>query len=92
MDQQYIINIIIGVSITVAGWFLKSVLASIKELNDEDKKLQATLANIQLLIAGDYVKRTELDRMSNILFEKLDRIESKVDNKIDRRWHPDDKN
>jgi hypothetical protein len=42
------------------------------------------LQEIEILVAGTYVKREDMDKLGTALFAKLDRIENKVDQKLNR--------
>jgi hypothetical protein len=42
------------------------------------------VSEVEILVAGSYVKRDELSAMTNALFAKLDRIEEKLDKKVDK--------
>ena len=46
--------------------------------------LTSKISEIQLLVAGNYVKKDELDGVIKALFLKLDKIEDKLDKKADR--------
>ncbi len=83
MDQQ-IINILIGVVGTAGGWWMKVMHESLKDLQKEDKALADKVAKIEVLVAGDYVKKEEFSKMADALFAKLDRIEDKLDGKVDK--------
>ena len=42
------------------------------------------MAEIKVLVAGDYVKKDEFLKSVTALFTKLDRIEGKLDKKADK--------
>ncbi len=42
------------------------------------------MSSIEVLVAGDYVKKDEYSAMMNAIFAKLDRIEDKLDKKADK--------
>ena len=42
------------------------------------------VAEIEVLVAGAYVKKDDLEKLSNAIFAKLDRIEDKLDLKVDK--------
>ena len=39
---------------------------------------------IEVLVAGQYVKRDDFDKLANAIFAKLDKISDKIDSKADR--------
>lgn len=77
MDAQTIFNVLLGLVAFLGGYVINSIKASIDGLQT---KVQA----IEVLVAGSYVKRDDLDKLTAALFTKLDKIESKLDGKADR--------
>jgi len=55
-----------------------------RDLQAADKDLARKVAEIEVLVAGHYVTRSELDNLVRRLFDKLDRVESKIDGKADK--------
>jgi len=84
MENQTLINGIIGVIGFMGAWILNSLNDSIKALKTADADLIKAVQHIELLVAGSYVKRDDLDKLSNALFTKLDKIDAKLDTKQDR--------
>lgn len=83
MDQQ-LFNIVIGVTGALGGWWMKAMWEGLKELQRTDGKLTQQVNNLQVLVAGQYMRRDEFDKMSQAIFTKLDRIEDKLDKKVDK--------
>ena len=83
MDQQ-IIKWVIGAFGTLLGFLLNAVWQAVKDLEKADKELADKLSKIEVLVAGNYVKKDELDVRLDALFGKLDRIEDKLDKKVDK--------
>ena len=84
MDFQDLFNILIGFVMTVFGWFLRVSWDSLKSLQEQDRNLADKVARIEVLVAGEYVKKDEFDRAIERLFDKLDHIEMKIDSKADK--------
>lgn len=84
MDAQTIINICVGLAGGLGGWILNNLKASIDELRRADTQLADKVQHIEVLVAGTYVKRDDMDKLGNALFAKLDKIESKLDGKADK--------
>lgn len=84
MDAQTIINTLLGLTAFFGGVWVRGIADSMKELKATDTDLAEKVQKIEVLVVGDYVKREELDKLSNALFMKLDRIESKLDGKADK--------
>jgi len=82
--NQDIFNITIGVSGALGGWWMKAMWDALKDLKQSDDKLATEVGNLKVLVAGQYVSRDSFDRLSNAIFAKLDRIEDKLDSKVDK--------
>lgn len=83
MDQT-VINWSIGLVGTVIGIFIKSMLDSIKDLQDSDKDLVTRVGRVEVLVVGSYVKREELRDSNNALMQKLEQIDAKLDRKANK--------
>lgn len=83
MDQD-IINWIFAGACAAIGFWVRVVWESLKDLRKSDEQLADKVSRIEVLVAGNYVKRDEFDRAIHRLFEKLDTIELKLSDKVDR--------
>jgi len=83
--NQDIMNIAIGVMCSVFGWLLKTVWESVKDLQCADRTLAEKVTQIELLVAGSYIKRDEIQVLHDALFRKLDKIEDRVNRVIIQR-------
>ena len=84
MDIQLAFNIATALVAFLGGWVLNSLRDSIRALQKADTDLTTKVQAIEVLVAGHYVKRDDLDQLSKAIFNKLDRIEDKLDSKADR--------
>ena len=84
MDTQTAFNIVLSLVAFLGGWVLNSLRDSIKSLHQSDTELADKVQRIEVLVAGQYVKRDDLDKMASALFAKLDKIEAKIDKKVDK--------
>ena len=84
LDAQTFINILVGICAGLGGWVLNSVRQSVSRLQDQDQALADKVQRIEVLVAGQYVKRDDMDKLTSAIFAKLDRIESKLDGKQDK--------
>ena len=83
-STQTLFNIIVSLCAMLGGWMLKSVQTSIENLHAADNELATKIQSIEVLVAGNYVKRDDMDRSITAIFTKLDRIETKLDGKVDK--------
>jgi hypothetical protein len=78
--QQEILNWIIGGMGTLIMFFIISIWQEVKTLQTADRNLVDRLSAIEILVAGDYVRKDDLQ----IILHKLDKIEDKLDKKADK--------
>lgn len=83
MDQT-IINWFLAGFGGLIGFLLNAVWQAVKDLQRADTKLAEKVANIEALVAGNYVKRDSFDSAVERIFQKLDHIEEKIDRKADK--------
>lgn len=84
MIPQEVFNIVVGVTGALGGWWMKAIWDALKELKLADEKLTKEVSDLKVLVAGDYVRQDMFNRLSDAIFAKLDRIEGKLDLKVDK--------
>lgn len=84
MNYQDSFNLALALAAFLGGWVLNSVRDSVKALHQSDEHLASKVQAIEVLVAGQYVKRDDLDKHLTAIFHKLDRIEGKLDGKADK--------
>ena len=84
MDFQVLFNVAMGFIMTLFGWFLRVSWDALSKLQQQDRELADKVARIEVLVAGEYVKKEDFERVIERLFDKLDHIEIKIDNKADK--------
>ena len=83
MDQTIVNWLLAGFSALI-GFLLNAVWQAVKDLQNADKVLAEKVGNIEVLVAGAYVRKDEFMSQMNALFAKLDKIEDKLDKKADK--------
>lgn len=83
MDQT-LINWIMGGFGALIGFMLKGLADAMKDLHAADQMLAEKVSAVEVLVAGDYVRRSIFDKTVERLFQKLDTIELKINGKVDR--------
>jgi len=63
---------------------MRNLQDSMTKLRESDEHLAAKVQAIEVLVAGDYVTHTHLEKMTDALFLKLDKIDDKLDRKADK--------
>ena len=66
---------------------MKVLHESVRDLQEADKKLAEKVGSVEVLVAGNYVKRDELEKSLNAIFAKLEKISDKLDGKADKEHH-----
>ena len=84
VEMQTLFNIAVGLVGALGGWILNTLWTEIKSMQATDNKLADKVAAIEILVAGQYVKRDDIQVLSSAIFAKLDRIEDKLDGKVDK--------
>jgi CHASE3 domain sensor protein len=84
MEYQTAFNIVVGIAGFLGGWILNGLRDSLKSLQAADESLTEKVQAIEVLVAGQYVKREDFSAVSKAMFEKLDKIYDKLDTKADK--------
>ena len=77
MEPQTMINIVLGVVLTIAGWFCRQIWDAVKELRDD-------LHRIEVDLPMHYIRRDEFTEGMREIKEMLGRIFEKLDAKADK--------
>jgi len=75
--EHTIWNAVLSVGVSIVGFFLKSMY-------DEVKRLQVLINKTREEIAREYVTKTQLDADINRIFDRLDRLEAKIDRLVEK--------
>jgi hypothetical protein len=84
VDFQVLFNIAMMVCGGLFGWLLNSIWSEIKSLQANERKTSEEIAAINVLVAGDYVKKSEFTRVMDKLFDKIDDIAKQINAKQDK--------
>jgi len=77
VDTQQIINLLLGIGLSVTGWFARELWAAVQNLKDN-------LYQLREEIAKDYMPKEDFYSFKNELFTTLRRIEDKLEKKEDK--------
>lgn len=83
MTESYI-HSLITIAVGVVGYILKILWDAVRDLQRDDENLLSKLNDLQVAIASDYAKREELRAEFKMFREALERIENKLDQKVDK--------
>jgi len=84
MFDQTLFNYALALCGALGGWVLKVIWDAVKDLQAADKVLVEKVNTIEILIAGNYMSKTDFDKIAAAIFAKLDKIEDKLDRKADK--------
>lgn len=76
MDPQHLIDIGLGITSAVTGWFARELWAAVKELKADLAKLSVELPKTYVT-RDDY--RSDLKEIKEMLNKIFDRLDGKVD-------------
>lgn len=76
MSTQEYINILLGIVSFFGGWLLKEIWNDLKDLQKADRETTAKISSMEVSMANDYVKKTELERVFRDILAKLEKLES----------------
>ncbi len=77
MSDQGIINIIIGVVLSVLGWFARQLWDAVQTLKNDMKELEVELPT-------HYLRKDEFESRLDKIESMLERIFDKLDHKVDK--------
>jgi len=75
--EHTIWNAVLSVGVSIVGFVLKSFF-------DELKRLQVLVNKTREEIAREYVTKSQLDADINRIFDRLDRLEAKIDRLVEK--------
>ena len=78
METQEVINVLLGLLCALLGWLMNEIWTAVKDLRTADEELVTRITSIEILVAGQYVTREELDRKFDVLFTKFDDLHQTV--------------
>ena len=84
MEFQDLFNTAMGGLLLLGGWVMRIMWDSLQGLQAQDRQLADKVGKIEVLVAGEYVRKDDFDRVIERLFDKLDHIEMKIDQKADK--------
>lgn len=75
---------ILGLGITLLLSEFREIRQFQRDREQFEREITARVSQVELLVAGDYVKKDEFVRVGDAIFRKLDSIADKLDKKQDK--------
>lgn len=72
---QWLLNATFTIISILAGWLMHLLHETVRDLHITNMEVKDKVHTIELLVAGQYVRKEELKELSMSIFQKLDRIE-----------------
>lgn len=83
-EFQDLFNAMIGIGGLLIGWILNTIWNAVKALQSDDKEIARRIASIEVLVAGNYVKREDYRADMGEIKQMLTSIDHKLDSKQDK--------
>ena len=77
MEDQQIINVIIGVVLSVLGWFARQLWDAVQDLKRDVKQIEVELPT-------HYLRKDEFENKLDKIESMLEKIFDKLDHKMDK--------
>lgn len=88
VDLQIVFNVLITLLGSVAGWFLRTLWSATEtlrtDLNTLNEKIRDGMTELERQIPNVYVRRDDFKEAVGRLEAFLERIEAKLDRKVDK--------
>jgi hypothetical protein len=84
MDYQVMFNIVLGGFGFLAGVLITNIWKEIKQLQTNERETTKRIGEIEVLVAGHYVTRTEFTHVMDKVIIKLDVIADSISHKADK--------
>jgi hypothetical protein len=68
----------------LGGWVLKNIRDSLNQLRDDHRSVSTKVSHIEVLVAGEYVKRDEVDAKLDKVLGVIERTHSQQMTAIER--------
>jgi hypothetical protein len=77
MPYQDLINVVIGVALSVIGWFARQMWDAVNSLKKD-------LGDLEVKLPTEYIRKDEFSERWVEVLSSLRRIENKLDQKVDK--------
>jgi chaperonin cofactor prefoldin len=77
MDMNLIINIVLGVALSVGGWFVRQMWDAVQNLKEDIQRIEVELPT-------SYVRKADLDARLDKIDDTLEKIFDRLNSKADK--------
>ena len=76
MNYQDMFNVLLGLVSFFGAWFAKNLWCTIRDLQNELKGVSLKVVETELLVVGDYAKKSDVDKVGDLIMKRLDKLEN----------------
>ena len=85
MDMETAFKIALTLISALGGFMLRNISKRLDDLQKSDEDLKNDLHRVEVLVAGDYVKHSDLEKVLAPISTQLQKIYDKLDSKADKK-------
>lgn len=84
VDWQTLFNIAISLISFLGGWIFKRTFVILDKHEDKMQAIEKLVHNIEISLPKEYVNKEDLNKFSEHINARFDKLEAKLDNIIER--------
>lgn len=78
------LNVIVLVISSLMGWFVRALFSQISDVAKAERETAAKVEEVRVMLPTHYVSKVESERQNDQILKFLQRIEDKLDRKVDK--------
>jgi len=82
MDAHLIWSAVLSIVMGVFGFFMREKLNQVKDMGEDIKRVERLLNATREEVARDYVTQAEIQRITDHIDQRFNRLEAKIDQLI----------
>ena len=82
MDAHLIWSAVLSIAMGAFGFFMREKLAQVKDMGEDIKRVERLLNITREEVARDYVTQAEIQRITDHIDQRFNRLEAKIDQLI----------
>ena len=82
MDAHLLWSAVLSIVLGVFGFLMREKLGQVKDMGEDIKRVERLLNITREEIARDYVTQTEIQRITDHIDQRFNRLEAKIDQLI----------
>ena len=85
MDANLIWSAVLSIVMGVFGFFMREKLSQVRDMGEDIKRVERLLNITREEVARDYVTQAEIQRITDHIDQRFNRLEAKIDQLIQQR-------